>query len=148
MICRIDGQPVAAAAITYRDLGFGQPVELPLHDYQIVYDRKEFTDLLAADYVELRDDQKADDEATGDPWPRYFRELGYPSLEELLGHPGYLEDTVSRYLWDDLLSLTFPAKPGAETSWKWVINSIDKVEVKNQSVVIRGKVFDRQTADV
>jgi hypothetical protein len=148
MICRIDGQPVPLTAITYRELGFGQPVDLPLHDYQIIYDRKEFTDLLQADYEELLADQRHDDERTNDPHPRYFRELAYPPLEEFLKHPDYLSDAIIWYLWDDLLSLTVPTEPGVENSWKWVINSIDKAEVKDETVIITGKVFARQPAYV
>jgi len=148
MICQISGQPISPTLITYRELGFGQPVELPVQDYQIAYDRTEFINLLKADYKELLEDQKTDDEATADPYPKYLRELGYPTLEVLLDHPDYLEDMVTWFLWDELLALTFAAKPGGETTWKWVINSIDKVEVRNGTVCITGKVFERQPVRV
>jgi hypothetical protein len=144
MICRIAGQSVPSTTVTYRELGFGQSVESPLHDYQIVYDREEFINLLADDYEELLADQKADDVATGEPSPKYFQELGYPSLGELIGHPDYLSDAITWLLWDDLLSSTFPPDSGAEKSWRWVINSIDGVDVQDGTIVVKGKVFARQ----
>jgi hypothetical protein len=146
MICRISDQPVSPAAITYRELGFGQEVDLPLHPYQIVYGRSEFTDLLAKDYDELIEELKRDDQATGDS--DFFRELGYPTLPILIDHPDRLSDAIIWYLWIDLLPLTFPNKAGAEQNWKWVINSIDKVEVQNETVVVRGKVYVKQPAFV
>jgi hypothetical protein len=144
MIAHVDGQPVSPALLTYRDLGFGQPVEFPLHEYRLVYGRGEFVNLLSEAYREFLADQKADDERTGDPYPAYFQELGYPSLEELFEHPVHLDDAVIRFLWDDLLALTFPDAPRTEGNWKWVINSIDKVETTNDTVVVQGKVFERQ----
>lgn len=142
MICRIAGQFVPPTAVTYRELGFGRQLEPPLHDYQIVYDREEFINLLANDYEELLEDQKAEDALSGEPSPKYFQELGYPSLRQFLAHPDYLADAISWLLWDVLLSATFP--PGAENSWRWVINSIDGVDVQNGTIVVMGKVFERQ----
>jgi hypothetical protein len=151
MICRIDDQPVSRQAVRYRELNFGQAVDQPLHGYEIAYDVQEFMDLLRKDYEEAMREIEADDEAVPDAEPKYFRELGYPSLEELLKHPEYLDDALGWLFWNDLLSATFPVEAGNVASWiarQWVINSIDHVEVKNDTVIVSGKIFEVQTACV
>jgi hypothetical protein len=137
--CFINSEQVQPAEVGYRELGFGQPVpELETHEYRLIFDTPEFVTYLEPEYVEFLKDQRADDRITGDPYPKYFRELGYPDLQELMRHPAEFSDSVQSFFHRDLLGACL-AVNGQNV--RWVVNSIDQVRVEEGKVVVEGQAY-------
>src|SRR3974390_2797378 len=88
MMIQIISQFVTPDAVSYREIGFGEkPTGIPLSDYRLDYPITEMLVLLRPAYDAWIRDQRADDEATGDPYPGYFHDLGYPQLDDFAKHP-------------------------------------------------------------
>jgi hypothetical protein len=84
------------------------------------------------------EDQKEDDQSVAEPHPTYFRELGYPGLEELMQHPVESSDSVQNFFHRELLGACLAADP---EMIRWVVNSIDRVRVENGRVIVEGQAY-------
>ncbi len=62
MICLVNGEPTPAHWISYLELGFNKPVELPLYPYTLRYDLDEVSSLIAEDYDSWAQETKQDNE--------------------------------------------------------------------------------------
>src|SRR5215467_3090883 len=124
MNCAIDHQPVEPEEFGYRELNFGQRVDLPTREFELNYSLPEIIKHLAQPYPALVEELKSDLAATGDIEPRCHNELGYPSLTALLQHPDCFCEIVRDFLHRDLFASSFPG-PASDPKVRWIINSID-----------------------
>lgn len=140
MLCEINGEPVLAHWISYRELGFGGPVELPLYPYTLKFDLTEIRGLIAEDANAFVQDMKIDFEQTGDSYPQYLHDLGYPSIDKLVQHESAFCETIQRYLYSDLFGHCFPwSTPYRDV--RWIINNIDAVRGHGGVIEVLGQVF-------
>lgn len=139
MNCEVNGEPTPNNWISYREPGFGGPVELPLYPYSLKYDLIEVLDLIAEDANAFVEDMKHDYEQTGDSYPHYLHDLGYPSIEILIQHEAAFCETIRAFLPSELLRRSFPGFPHEDL--RWLINSVDAVRCHNGCVEVIGQAF-------
>lgn len=145
MICRVNSREVRREILGYREFGFGQSVpDRKMHDFRLEFDKTELVELLREEYQSWLADQQADDKLVAEPHPEYFKRLGYPDIQQLMQHPSEFEDAVKSFLQLELLSACLPKIQGNGDSVKWIVNSIDRVTIEPQKVIVSGQAFDRQ----
>lgn len=140
MICDVNSEPTPAHWISYREPGFGGPVELHLYPYTLRYDLAEVCNLIAEDANAFVQDMKHDYEQTGDSDPQYLRDLGYPLIDILAQHEEAFCETIRRFLYSELLRRSFPGSPPYRDV-RWIINSVDTVRCRGGSVEVLGQAF-------
>jgi hypothetical protein len=140
MICEVNGEPTPTHWICYREPGFGSPVELPLYPYTLKYDINELRDSIDEDANAFVQVMKLDFEQTGDPYPQYLFDLGYPSVEILAQHDWEFSETIRRYLYSELFGHSFPWTPPYQDV-RWIINSIESVRSCGGIVEVLGQAF-------
>jgi hypothetical protein len=142
MNCTLDGREVSPEVFSFRELGFGKPVTLPLHQYTLAYDKDELLGLLDTAYLKWITEMKTDFETTGDPYPEYLSKLRFPALPTLLKHDKELCRCIEEFLYRDLFENSFPWSAGEEHV-RWMINTIEMVECFGEMVMISGEAFKR-----
>lgn len=140
MICEVNSEPTPAHWISYREPGFGGPVELPLYPYTLRYDLAEVRDLIAEDANAFVRAMKDDYEQTGDSHPQYLHDLGYPLIDILAQHEDAFCETIRRYLYSELFDRSFPGSPPYRDV-RWIINSVDTVRCCGGNVEVLGQAF-------
>jgi hypothetical protein len=140
MICEVNDQPVLAETVGYREIGFDEPVNVPLWPYRLSYGITEVCDLIAEDYRAWVQEMRADFEASKDPYPEYLHNLGFPSLDVLVQHEADFCRTIQKFLFWDLLRRSFPWS-AAGRDVQWIMNSIDSVSCHDGAVEVVGQVF-------
>jgi hypothetical protein len=140
MICEVNGEPTPTQLVSYREPGFGGPVELPLYQYTLKYNISEMCGLIAEDVNAFVQDMKLDFEKTGDPQPQYLHDLGYPSIDILVRHEAEFCQMIQTYLYSELFRRSFPWPPPYRDV-RWIINSIDTVRCRGGVVEVVGQVF-------
>ena len=141
MIARIDGVAVPLGALCWPDMNFGQfGRAAPLGEYELTIPHKVFVDGMAAEYadlvVELCDDDLLDPEAH----TPYVREIGYPPPNVALDHPRQAYELLRVFLYPAVFGLFLPC---GSASARFMMNSVDAVEVTPSAVVIRGRGYHR-----
>lgn len=136
----VDGKPVPGEYLFWRELNFGQTVQLKLVKYEIHYPTNEFVTILQQPYSEWLSEMRADFEQTGDTDPEYLQRLDYPSLDVLMRHPEELSSAIKVYLYRDLFDQAFRSFP-LEAA-RWIINTVDDVAVGKDSIVVAGLAFE------
>lgn len=140
MICEVNNEPTPAHWISYLELGFNGPVELPLYPYTLTYDLAEVFRLIAEDYHGWAQETKKDNEKIGDTYPQYLHDIGYPTIDILVQHEDAFCETIRTWLHSELLSHCFPWKhPYRDVCW--VICSVDTVRCRGGSVEVFGQAF-------
>ena len=140
MICEVNNEPTPVHWISYRELGFGEPLELTFYTYTLRYDLAELCRLIAVDTNTFVQDMKRDYEQTGDSDPQFLHDLGYPLIDRLVQHEGAFCETIRRFLYSELLRHSFPASPPYQDV-RWIINSVDIVRCHNGSVEVLGQAY-------
>ncbi|VTR97040.1 unnamed protein product [Tuwongella immobilis] len=140
MICEVNNEPTPAHWISYAELGFNGPVELPVYPYTLRYDFNELRDLIALDADDFVLAMKQDYEQTGDTYPQYLHDLGYPLIDVLAQHEDAFCETIKTWLHSELLGHCFPWKHPYEEV-RWVICSVDTVRCRGGSVEVLGQAF-------
>ena len=137
MKIEINNIPTESQKIAYNDgLNFGRFLDTSIIvDYAIQLSKSEFIKLIEANYNQIRDEIKVDDETMNDI--SEFSEVGYCSLESLFTKDAAFSDIVKTYLGRPLLGkLVMP-----QENPKYIINSIGKAKVEDNTIIICGKAF-------
>lgn len=141
MNCFIEDNDVTPQSLSFRDIGFGQSdVPKKLHAVKLCYSKGEVISLLRDEYDEWMQDQIKDDAISKDPNPRYFYDLGYPDIEKFAGYPCQFCDALKRFFYRELFLKSIASDP-ATISVKWIINSLDTVDVDGDNVILTGLAF-------
>ena len=140
MYCEVDGSEVRPEAISHRELGFGQSVEIPTRPYIVMYGIAEACGLLASSYAEWIEEMKADNERTGDTYPEWLHALGYPSLDVIARRPVAFGQMIQGFLYANLFRLSL-AGQDHESELKWIINDIRTATCQGGMVVVRGAAY-------
>ena len=137
----INDQPARLESIQLRGMNFGQSCpELPTATYTLIFPLTYLTDCMADFYHEfVQDDLVHGTGGYPDPVLR-MRRLGWPSLERLAQiDPSLFISFVRDHLAFDFLCLIhgrFSQNP------KYIINSVDHVEVKDTEIWFSGVVLE------
>ncbi len=140
MICEVNSELTPAHWISYLELGFNGPVDLPLYPYMLRYNLAEVRDLIAEYANAFVQDMKHDYEQTGDSHPQYLHDLGYPPIDILAQHEDAFCETIRRYLCSELFSLSFP-RSHLYRDVRWIVSSVDAVRCRSGSVEVIGQAF-------
>jgi hypothetical protein len=140
MICEIEGTTVVPQTFSYRDIGFGDPVALPVQSCTLRYSVTEVCALLDDAYRTCVRDLKADFEATGDASPAYLHDLGYPAIDNLVQNTDHFCRMIHVFLLEDLLRQSFPWSDACQDV-QWILNNVDAIASHDGVVEIFGHVF-------
>lgn len=140
MHCEVNGESTPVQWISYRELGFGESVEVPLYPYVLNYGITEIRDLIAADANDFVRDMKADYEQTGDSSPRFLHDLGYPMIDILVQHERAFCETIRIFLYSELFRRSFPAAPPYR-DMRWIINSVEMIRCQGGVIEVLGQAF-------
>ncbi|MGG5487779.1 hypothetical protein [Gaetbulibacter sp. PBL-D1] len=135
MEIKINNIPTESQNIAYNDgLNFGRFLEnMEVVSYTLKLSKNQFLALIEADYNQIRDEIKADDETMNDT--SEFSESGYCSLEDLFTKTAAFSDIVKTYLGRLLLEkVVIP-----QENPKYIINSIGGAKVEDNAIIIYGK---------
>ncbi len=137
--CRVNGALVDAAALTVREMNFGQHFrtpELPIGRYEVRVDRSLVAEFLEEELRELRAEHEPDAEDLPDV-ERALAARGWPPPARVLDDPK-LGAAVVRYFGYELLLSCLSADQDATP--RWVINSVERVELDGSEVLLGGEV--------
>jgi hypothetical protein len=138
----IDGHKIPMELVTYRGMGFSQPVSGAM-SYQITLPRAEFLAVFGKPYEEFARDEKEDAPYRRQGQiPEHDRLLarGYPPLEQLLDDAPDLVEYLLRGRM--ALAWVLPALiPSVGPGYRFVINSIAGAKVSERQVVLEGEGF-------
>ena len=110
-------------------------------DYRITMNKSSFYNLLIDPYNSALEEIKADDITYNEESD--FRDTNYCSLEELLHNSEGLTNIVNTYLYNELFEEFLKSK-----HFKYVINSLDCIQLKDEEIHIKGKCFKRVVPNV
>ncbi|MEH6537833.1 MAG: hypothetical protein V7719_15635 [Psychroserpens sp.] len=117
-------------------LNYGRLFDKKIKEYQIQLTNFEIIELIEKEYCEVRDEIKVDDQINKDTSD--FTKTNYCSLSQLLSHESDFEEIMKTYL-----DITLFKKVFIESSKKtYVINSTDSIQIKNDMVIFRGRIFE------
>ncbi len=142
MICEVNGELIPAHRISYLELGFNGPVELPLYPYKLRCNLTEVRDLIAEDANDFVLDMKYDYEQTGDSYPQYLHDLGYPLIDRLVQHEDAFCETIRGYLYSELFARSFSGGP-PYLDVRWIICSVDTVRCHCGGIEVLGQAFQK-----
>lgn len=134
----LNGKKVNSEILLVNDgLNYGCFFEHKTEEYELQLSILEFKDLIESDYNKVRDEIRIDDELYKDSSD--FTKTNYCSLLELLNFKEDFEIIMSCYFDKILLGKVFKNN----VKVKYVINSTDKIKVKNNIIILKGRVFKR-----
>lgn len=137
MIFNLKGQPVESNLVSYNDgLNYGRFQESlkNVHPFIIELKLSEFIKLLEPEYNSIMEDIRADDLQYNEDSD--FKAVNYCSLRELINNSYYLNEIFKYFLDRFLFSKLFKT-----TSFKYVINATDSINVENETVHVYGRAF-------
>lgn len=142
MECTVNGRAIPMELVTYREMGFSQPVSRAM-PYQIAFPRTEFLTVFEKAYEEFARGEKEDaPHRRRGEMIEYDRLLamGYPALGRLINDaPDLVEYLLRGYM---ALAWVLPALiPDEPSGYRFVINSIDRAKVSENQVVLEGEGF-------
>ncbi len=118
-------------------LNYGDFLNYRTLDYEMHFTKNEVIQLIEKEYNDIRDEIKIDDEIYNDGSD--FTNTNYCSLSELLNYETDFEEIIKTYL-----QLTLFNKIFSNTSKnQYVINSTDLIRIKKNTVIFKGKVFNK-----
>ena len=142
MICEVNSELIPAHWISYLELGFNGPVELPLYSYKLRYNLSEIRDLIAEDANNFVLDMKQDYEQTGDSYPQYLHDLGNPLIDRLMQHEDAFCETIRTYLYSELFARSFSGAPPYQEV-RWILCSVDTVRCRGGGTEVLGQAFQK-----
>tara|TARA_R110000823_G_scaffold315126_1_gene445841 strand:+ start:8788 stop:9210 length:423 start_codon:yes stop_codon:yes gene_type:complete len=117
-------------------LNYGRFFDKKTKEFQIQLTKFEIIELIEKEYCEVRDEIKVDDQKYKDT--SAFTKTNYCSLSQLLNHNSDFEEIMKTYL-----DITLFKKVFTESSKKkYVVNSTDSVNIKNNIITFKGRVFE------
>jgi len=123
---------------TYREIGFGKSVELPLFSWEAEIERGQFIELFEPIYSECIEELKHDDVVTGEFCAPHEGATDYPNLIKFINDfPSDFIDFFKTYFIQDLLEHLF----GGNREWKYVINSLETINLDRDNITLGGKAY-------
>jgi hypothetical protein len=124
-------------------MNFGQMVPglLPL-SYRFAIETSQWLELTAADYNNFIQGEQEDQNEPGE-WPilDHLKALAYPSMTLLVHQaPQLLEELIKEWLTLEVLETLFPYSQEFP-KYQYSINTLDKVRVDLQQVVLEGQAY-------
>lgn len=142
MILVIDNQQIETASATYRELGFGEKLNIKKSTYKLELPTDEIPEKFYAAANRFIDQCKEDDKNSQTSETPELSLLGYPSAQTLTTEsPDILASIIEDYLYFDALDSLLPPKNNHS---KFVINSISSVRIKEDRLTIIGEGFFKQ----
>lgn len=143
MHCTIDGDLKAPAAVACQERHFGQAATgVDLLPYEVRMSRAEFVDLcgpLYAEHVGYEKDDEPFYRAGGDAVIDRWHRLRYPGLDTLIDQEAPLIEYLLRWrMGPTLLRSLFPLTEGQT---RFVLNSLDVIQVEKGGVLMAGKAW-------
>lgn len=138
MIIEINGKIVDSSSVTANHgMQFGQfgNNALTLDNYRLSIERSEFIALFEQDFIQARDEIKADDIACNEV--SQFTASGYADLEKMFSFKQDLAAIISTYIERKIFEVLLPL----EVKEGYVINSVDAVEVTDSQINITGRTY-------
>ncbi len=138
MNIEINGKRVESSSVTANHgMQFGQfrNNALTLDNYKLSIERSEFIELFEKDFIQARDEIKADDIACSEV--SEFTASGYAGLEEMFSFKQDLAEIINTYIERKIFKVLLPL----EVKEGYVINSIDSVEVTDSQINIAGRTY-------
>ena len=140
MLARVDGQVVAADALWWPAMNFGQfRWDALIGAYELEFRRSEFVRRMELAYRQCIGELQADDALVPDQLPSPLREANYPPLAQLVDRPAAFREAVAVFLWHDLLGEFIPRPLSAAS--RFMVNSIDSVSASAAVVAVRGRGY-------
>ena len=136
----LSGKNIDSNKFTYRDVGFGKQVDLPLYQWEAKLGQFDFFTAMRPIYDECINDLKRDDEITGEFDPPFPGAETYPDLESFVSN-NFQEFVIffRAYFISDFLSHFF----NESDDWEYVINSIDEISRMNGVLIFKGLAYKR-----
>jgi len=138
MNIKINGKVVDSSSVTANHgMQFGQfrNNALTLDNYKLSIERSEFIELFEKDFIQAREDIKADDIACNEE--SEFTASGYADLEKMFSYKRDLAEIISTYIERKIFEVLLPL----EVKDGYAINSIDSVEVTDSQINIAGRTY-------
>jgi hypothetical protein len=134
----IADKAIPKALVVYNDaMGFGRFLEdSEIYPYTLHFTKEEFIQRFENPYNEARDEMKKDDETYNETSD--FSESHYCSLEALFQYPTQFNDIFDYYLRNNLFEEFTNSK-----NFIYVINSLDGIQLSQDSVTITGRCFKK-----
>lgn len=145
MKCFVEEHEVPAGLLARQPMNFNQPWPLPARParYRILMEGSDFLDTAKPEFERAKQEEVADAPFHGpgeSPELDRWQELGYPSIDDLLAHhPKVLEGLVG-WMGAEILDRILP---GPADSFRYVLNSLDRVSVANGLVCLEGQAYER-----
>jgi hypothetical protein len=117
-------------------LNYGRFFDNKTKEYQIQFTKFEIIELINKEYCEVRDEIKIDDQIYKDTSD--FTRTNYCSLSQLFFHKSDFEEIMKTYLDRTLFKKAFTES----SKIAYVINSTDLIEIKNNIITFKGRVFE------
>ena len=128
------------STVVCRELNFGQDrFNEHLCPYELHVNKIELIKVYGEDYERWNRELKEDDAVCNDEEPVELKNLGYPSLIDMIeNHPVALGKVALRFLGHDMLiRLLFNS-----LDMRYAVTSLDSVDVKDDLIIFSGKGVD------
>lgn len=136
MTIEINGKIFQKKEIAYREPNFGSPIKNPLN-YQLIISKNKFLSCCSYEIDNYISFLKEDDELYNDPLLPELVSLKYPRSETLFNEfPEIFEIFLNNYKLGALECLL-----KENDDFLYIINSIEKIKVLNDSVIITGECY-------
>jgi len=140
MLAKVDDHPVAPEALWWPAMNFNQfRWNGSIGRYELVLPRADFVERLSAAHAQCMRDLQKDDRIAADPEPSPLRDVGYPSLNQVLNNAEARFELIEVFLYRDVFESFLPHLPSRAASF--MINSVEDVAASPDSVVIRGRGY-------
>lgn len=140
MRCIVDGSPFEATQVIYRDQGYSSAPHVPLLKYVLSFDDDELLPGFSKSFEEFVTQCKLDDQSSSDSDVPELKELGYPSLSQMLAtHRGVFSGLLKDYLYFQLLDALLSGNQ--RPTWRFAINEIIEVMDKGDGYALCGRGY-------
>ncbi len=112
---------------------------LIIENYRIILSVAEFIDTIQSEYLSIRDEIKLDDDAQNET--SAFTAINYGSISALLNNNNNepLQNIMTTYLDKIFFSKLFSQSNNS----RFIINSTEVIELKNDTIEINGRTFKK-----
>ncbi len=144
MKIEIQNKPISIELMQVPDLNFGQFQRWKNHEqitYQLEIETSAFITLIEAYFNEFRATEIEDDDVLGLEELIAYKNLGFPTLTEMLtNHKEILCDVLIFNAYE-ILHLLFKEQLSAKEKYFYSVNSIDAIHFKKSNVLLTGICF-------
>lgn len=134
----LNGKEIHFQVITVNDgLNFNRFFDLETKEYELQLSIQKLKKLIENEYNSVRDEIKKDDELHNET--SAFTNTNYCSLTKLLAHESDFFEIMNPYLTITLFQKIFTVS----SQNCYVINSIDSIQINNEYIFFKGRVFNQ-----